>query len=120
MLERLGTAYFAIISLFLFLFFVPFQTELRPRWPRVKVPASEPEAPCWRPDSNKDPSCNGPVAHQIIRMEPNVLPLVWCGSLERGCHLRCCPCHLPTVKNDEVRPKIASFCFKNRTLIKIN
>ncbi|GBL84611.1 hypothetical protein AVEN_191074-1 [Araneus ventricosus] len=118
MLERLGTAYFATISLFLYLFFVSFQTELRPRWPRVKVPASE--APCSRPDSNKDPSCNGPVVHQIIRMEPNVLLPVWCGSLERGCQLMCCPCHLPTVQNDEVRPKIASFCFKNRTLIKIN
>ncbi|GBO40816.1 hypothetical protein AVEN_114730-1 [Araneus ventricosus] len=84
MLDRLGIAYSATISLFLYLFFVSFQTELRPRCPRVKVPASEPKAPCSRPDSNKDPSCNGPVAHQIIHMEPNVLLLVWCGSLERG------------------------------------
>ncbi|GBN33379.1 hypothetical protein AVEN_253364-1 [Araneus ventricosus] len=76
MLERLGTAYFATISLFLYLFFVSFRTELRPRRPGIKVPASEPEASCSRPDSNKDPSCNGPVAHQIIRMEPNVLLLV--------------------------------------------
>ncbi|GBN20126.1 hypothetical protein AVEN_46022-1 [Araneus ventricosus] len=65
-------------------FFVSIQTEMRPRWPRVNVPASEQEAPRWRPDSNKDPSCNGPVAHQIVRMQPNVLPLVWCGSLERA------------------------------------
>ncbi|GBN41883.1 hypothetical protein AVEN_198615-1 [Araneus ventricosus] len=82
------------ISLFLYLFSLSFQTELRSWWPRVKVPASEPEAPCSRSDSNKYPSCNGPVAHQIIRMEPNVLPLVWLGSLERGCQLRRCPCHL--------------------------
>ncbi|GBO27104.1 hypothetical protein AVEN_12964-1 [Araneus ventricosus] len=53
MLDCLGTAYFATISLFLYLFSVSFQTELRPRWP------------CSRSDSNKDPSCNGPVTHQI-------------------------------------------------------
>ncbi|GBM45063.1 hypothetical protein AVEN_98906-1 [Araneus ventricosus] len=77
-LERLGTAYFATMSLFLYLFFVSFQTELRPRWPRVKVPASEPKAPCWRPNSNTEPPCNGPVEHKIIRMEPNVSR--WCGA----------------------------------------
>ncbi|GBN85259.1 hypothetical protein AVEN_41124-1 [Araneus ventricosus] len=120
MLERPGSAHFATISLFLYLFFVSFQTELRPRWPRVKVPASEPEAPCWRPDSNKDPSCNGPVAHKSYVW--NQTSFCWCGAeiWRGGCQLRCCPCHLPTVPNDEVHPKIASFCFKNRTLIKIN
>ncbi|GBO09030.1 hypothetical protein AVEN_262142-1 [Araneus ventricosus] len=66
------------MSLFLYLFFVSFQTELRPRWPRVKVPASEPKAPCWRPNSNTEPPCNGPVEHKIIRMEPNVSR--WCGA----------------------------------------
>ncbi|GBM22018.1 hypothetical protein AVEN_242689-1 [Araneus ventricosus] len=35
-------------------------------------------------DSTADLSCNGPVARYITRREPNVLPLVWCGSLERG------------------------------------
>ncbi|GBM21875.1 hypothetical protein AVEN_21221-1 [Araneus ventricosus] len=58
--------------------FVSFQTELRPRWPRVKVPASEPKAPCWRPNSNTEPPSNGPVEHKIIRMEPNVSR--WCGA----------------------------------------
>ncbi|GBN58673.1 hypothetical protein AVEN_32234-1 [Araneus ventricosus] len=105
MLERLGTAYFATISLFLYLFFVSFQTELRPRWPRFKVLASEPDVPCSRPDSNKDPSYNGPAANQIIRMELNVLLLAWCGSLERGCQLRCCPCHLPWFKMTRSVPK---------------
>ncbi|GBO28386.1 hypothetical protein AVEN_249178-1, partial [Araneus ventricosus] len=85
MLERLSTAYFAAISLFLYLFLVSFQTEVSSK-----------------PDSNKDPLCIGPVARQIIRMESNVLPLlVWCGSLERGYQLRFCPCYLPTVQNDE-------------------
>ncbi|GBM40134.1 hypothetical protein AVEN_25971-1 [Araneus ventricosus] len=31
-------------------------------------------------DFTEDPPCIGPVA----RYWPNVLPLVWCGSLERG------------------------------------
>ncbi|GBM09026.1 hypothetical protein AVEN_229057-1 [Araneus ventricosus] len=44
---------------------------------------------CWRvpgskPDSTEDPSCIGPVACSIICRRSNVLPLVWCGSLERG------------------------------------
>ncbi|GBN27894.1 hypothetical protein AVEN_273682-1 [Araneus ventricosus] len=42
-LERPGTAYFANTSLLLYLFFVSFQTELRPRWPSDKVSAKEPE-----------------------------------------------------------------------------
>ncbi|GBM70148.1 hypothetical protein AVEN_210265-1 [Araneus ventricosus] len=63
MLERLGTPNFAIISLFLYLFFVSFQTELMPRWP---------------PDSNKDPSCIGPVAHPIIVW--NQTSSRWCGA----------------------------------------
>ncbi|GBO44352.1 hypothetical protein AVEN_261599-1 [Araneus ventricosus] len=42
-LERPGTAYFATTSLLLYLFFLSFQTEPRPRWPSDKVSASEPE-----------------------------------------------------------------------------
>ncbi|GBM98367.1 hypothetical protein AVEN_137646-1 [Araneus ventricosus] len=93
-LERPETAYFEALLLFLYLSFVSFQNELRSRWPSGKVPGSN-------PDSTEDASCIGPVARQIIRLRD--VPPVWCGSLERVFHLRRCPCHLPTVQNDEVR-----------------
>ncbi|GBN58922.1 hypothetical protein AVEN_123928-1 [Araneus ventricosus] len=32
-----------------------------------------------------------------------LLPLVWCGSLERGCQLRCRPRHLTVVQNRSVQ-----------------
>ncbi|GBM77925.1 hypothetical protein AVEN_89588-1 [Araneus ventricosus] len=41
-------------------------------------------APGSKPDSTEDLSCIGPVARQIIPILPNVLPLMWCESLERG------------------------------------
>ncbi|GBM95697.1 hypothetical protein AVEN_93186-1 [Araneus ventricosus] len=48
------------------------------------------------------------------------LPLVWCGSLERGCQLRCCPLHLTATENYEVRPKISLAVLQNGTLIYLN
>ncbi|GBO16012.1 hypothetical protein AVEN_247371-1 [Araneus ventricosus] len=36
------------------------------------------------PDSTEYPSYLGPAAHYILRKGPNILPLLWCGSLE-GC-----------------------------------
>ncbi|GBO11647.1 hypothetical protein AVEN_92066-1, partial [Araneus ventricosus] len=41
-----------------------------------RVPDSE-------PNSTEDKSCIKPGALQIILMRPNVLPWMWCGSLER-------------------------------------
>ncbi|GBO06062.1 hypothetical protein AVEN_100293-1, partial [Araneus ventricosus] len=38
---------------------------------------------------------------------PKVLPLVWCGNLERVCQLRCDPRYLPGVQNYEISLKIA-------------
>ncbi|GBO07686.1 hypothetical protein AVEN_21865-1 [Araneus ventricosus] len=78
-------------------------------WDR-RVPGS-------KPDSTEDLSCIGPVARSIIRRESNVLPLVWCGTLERGFQLRCLPRHLPAVQTDEVRPKIALVLLRNGMLI---
>ncbi|GBO07716.1 hypothetical protein AVEN_37505-1 [Araneus ventricosus] len=58
-------------------------------WSR-RVPGS-------KPDFIEDPPCIGPAARSIIRRGSNVLPLVWCGTLERGFQLRCRPRHLPAV-----------------------
>ncbi|GBN29884.1 hypothetical protein AVEN_178989-1 [Araneus ventricosus] len=69
--------------------------------------------PGSKPDSTEDPPCIGPVEREIIRRGPNVLPLVWFGSLERGCQLRCRPRHLTEIQNDEVRPKIALVLLQN-------
>ncbi|GBN46706.1 hypothetical protein AVEN_251110-1 [Araneus ventricosus] len=46
------------------------------------------------------------TSNRPISRVSNVLPLVWCGSVERDCQFRGRP-HLPAVQNDEVRPKIA-------------
>ncbi|GBM49120.1 hypothetical protein AVEN_77063-1 [Araneus ventricosus] len=39
-------------------------------------------APGSKPGSAEDPLCNGPVARLIIHRWPNVLLMVWCGSLD--------------------------------------
>ncbi|GBM86837.1 hypothetical protein AVEN_225059-1 [Araneus ventricosus] len=48
-------------------------------------------APGSKPDSTEDLQCIGPVARQIIRSGSNILPLVWCGSLERQVPARVSP-----------------------------
>ncbi|GBL78005.1 hypothetical protein AVEN_143322-1 [Araneus ventricosus] len=68
--------------------------------------------PGSKPDSTENTSCIGPVARKIIYRGPNVLPLVWPGSLERWSHLRCRPRHLTEVYSSEVRHKIPIVCFK--------
>ncbi|GBL90706.1 hypothetical protein AVEN_219367-1 [Araneus ventricosus] len=50
----------------------------------------------------------------------NVLPLVWFGSLEKECQIRCRPRHLTTVQNDEVRPKIALVLLQDGALLKLS
>ncbi|GBN60265.1 hypothetical protein AVEN_221012-1 [Araneus ventricosus] len=40
-------------------------------------------SPAPKFDSSEDSSCIGPVAGSIRRRGSNVLPLVWCESLER-------------------------------------
>ncbi|GBM33745.1 hypothetical protein AVEN_131648-1 [Araneus ventricosus] len=47
----------------------------------------------------------------------SVLSLVWCGSLERGCQLRCRPRHLTAIQKYEVRLQIALVLVQNGTLI---
>ncbi|GBN56150.1 hypothetical protein AVEN_215301-1 [Araneus ventricosus] len=49
---------------------------------------------------------------------PNVLPLLWGGSLERGRQLRGRPRHLMEVQNDEVRPKLALVLLQERDVNK--
>ncbi|GBO38530.1 hypothetical protein AVEN_128745-1 [Araneus ventricosus] len=49
---------------------------------------------------------------------PNALPLVWRGSLKRGCQLRRRPRHLTMVQNYDARPKVALVLLQNETLIK--
>ncbi|GBM61291.1 hypothetical protein AVEN_253039-1 [Araneus ventricosus] len=63
--------------------------------------------------STEDTSCMGPVVPQIIRERPNVVQLVWCGSLERGSAssgvvLVICP-RFKMMRSISKQP---SFCFK--------
>ncbi|GBN90589.1 hypothetical protein AVEN_180277-1 [Araneus ventricosus] len=77
----------------------------RPRGERI---------PGSKPDSTEEPQCKR-VWLKLNPSGPNVLPLVWCGSLERGCKLRCRPRHLTTVQNYEVCPKIPLVLIQNAT-----
>ncbi|GBN05912.1 Voltage-dependent calcium channel type A subunit alpha-1 [Araneus ventricosus] len=70
--------------------------------------------PCSKPDSAEELPCKQAWC-MLNPLGPNVLALVWCGSLERGCQLRCRPRHLTAVQNHEVRPKIALVLLQNRT-----
>ncbi|GFY12021.1 uncharacterized protein TNCV_4975211 [Trichonephila clavipes] len=57
----------------------------------------------------KDPPCREAMHVKSIK-SLNVLLLVWCGSQERECQLRCRPRHLTMVQNYEVchqKPSIA-------------
>ncbi|GBM22059.1 hypothetical protein AVEN_137369-1 [Araneus ventricosus] len=88
-----------------------YHTEWRPGWPRSRrIPGS-------KSDSTENPSCIGPVACEILRRVSNILPMVWCGSLERWCQPRFRRRHLITVRNSEIRPKIALVLLRNGTLI---
>ncbi|GBN30770.1 hypothetical protein AVEN_158639-1 [Araneus ventricosus] len=84
---------------------------VRPQlWGR-RVPGS-------KPDSTEDPSCIGIAVCEIIFRGPNILPLVWCGSLKWGRQLKCRPRHLTDVQNYEVRLKIdIVFALEKGTLI---
>ncbi|GFV62497.1 uncharacterized protein TNCV_630761 [Trichonephila clavipes] len=50
----------------------------------------------------EDPPCREGLHVKSVESS-NVLPLVWCGSKERGCQLRFRPRHLTMVQNYEVR-----------------
>ncbi|GBN67162.1 hypothetical protein AVEN_217568-1 [Araneus ventricosus] len=90
---------------------VLFQLSKEGRWPSGKESTAKLEVPGSKPDSTEDPSCMGPVASQVIRRRSSVLPLVWCGRLERGA-LRCRPRHMIEVQNDEVRRKEPLCCLE--------
>ncbi|GBO23556.1 hypothetical protein AVEN_188867-1 [Araneus ventricosus] len=83
----------------------------RPRWPSGKVLGRR------VPGSRSDSVVYGACCTLTHTQWPNVLPLVWRGSLERGCQLRRRPRHLTVVQNYEERPKIALVLPENRTLI---
>ncbi|GBM19351.1 hypothetical protein AVEN_195988-1 [Araneus ventricosus] len=67
-------------------------------------------APVPKPDSIE---VLGPSARQIWRRS-NVLPLVCAEAWRRRCQLRCCPRHLTTVQNYDVRPEIATQLLQKR------
>ncbi|GBM04201.1 hypothetical protein AVEN_41021-1 [Araneus ventricosus] len=67
------------------------------RTPKGRVPGS-------KPDFTEDLLCMRPVSR--------VLSLVRCGSMEKGCHIRCHSRHLIVVQNHESFPKQPSYCLK--------
>ncbi|GBL86381.1 hypothetical protein AVEN_164551-1 [Araneus ventricosus] len=68
-------------------------------------------APGSKLESIKEPPCKRDCCTLNLSGK-NVLPLVWCGSLKWGCGLRCCPCHLATVQNYDVRSKTSLVLYK--------
>ncbi|GBN36102.1 hypothetical protein AVEN_152058-1 [Araneus ventricosus] len=70
--------------------------------------------PGAKPDWTKEPPCKR-VWCTLNPSGPNVLPLVWCGSLESGCQLRYSPRQLTVVRNYESHPKIALILLQNGT-----
>ncbi|GBN38379.1 hypothetical protein AVEN_177904-1 [Araneus ventricosus] len=54
----------------------------RPPWPDGKVSTSDRRVPGLNPDSIEEPPCKR-VWCTLNPPGPNVLPLVWCGNLER-------------------------------------
>ncbi|GBL78132.1 hypothetical protein AVEN_143417-1 [Araneus ventricosus] len=74
--------------------------EPRPRWPSDKVSTPGPEAAGSKPGSAVHGACCTPNHTQWS----NIIPLVWRGSLEKGCKLRRRPRHPTVVQNYEVRP----------------
>ncbi|GBO37056.1 hypothetical protein AVEN_178108-1 [Araneus ventricosus] len=65
-----------------------------------------------KPDSAEDPSCIGPVV--VKSYLGGQTSSRWCGveSFDKVYQLRCRPCHLMTVvQNDEIYPKVAC-CLK--------
>ncbi|GBN73229.1 hypothetical protein AVEN_105661-1 [Araneus ventricosus] len=87
---------------------------LEPRWPGSKVSTPGPVGSRFKPDPTEEPPCKR-VWCPLNTSRPNVLPLVWYESLERGCQLKCRPRHLIAVQNDEFRPKIAFMLLQNGT-----
>ncbi|GBM08032.1 hypothetical protein AVEN_71470-1 [Araneus ventricosus] len=89
-----------------------FQCPTGQRWPSGKVWSSGPGS---KPDSI---AVHVGLLHvKSYGNGSNVLPLVWWGSLERGCQFRCRPRHLTAIQKDEVRPKQALVLLQNRSLI---
>ncbi|GBN54749.1 hypothetical protein AVEN_78909-1, partial [Araneus ventricosus] len=86
----------------------------RSRWPSGKVSTSGRRVPSSKPDFTEEPPCK----RAMCTLNPsgsNVLPLMWCGSLEKGCLPRCRLRHMTANQNDENRPKIALVLLYNGT-----
>ncbi|GBN55075.1 hypothetical protein AVEN_55420-1 [Araneus ventricosus] len=95
----------------------PTSKALLPRWPSGKTAAPGPQGFWLETRFHRRSAVYGACGTPNHPQCPNVLPLVWRRSLERGCHVRCRPHHLTMVQNGEVRPKIALVLLQNRTLI---
>ncbi|GBM44813.1 hypothetical protein AVEN_139643-1 [Araneus ventricosus] len=78
---------------------------LGPRWLGGKVLTSGRRVQGSKPDSAQERPCKRAWC-TLNPSGPNVIPLVWCGSLERRFQISCLPCHLTVVQNYEVRTKI--------------
>ncbi|GBM21622.1 hypothetical protein AVEN_172474-1 [Araneus ventricosus] len=68
-------------------------------WSRLRAGGS-------KPDSTEDPPCMCVWCVLNLSRGPDIIPLVSCGSLERGCQLKSRPRNLTAVQNYEVRSKI--------------
>ncbi|GBL92637.1 hypothetical protein AVEN_123807-1 [Araneus ventricosus] len=74
---------------------------LRPRWPSGKVSTPGPEGRRFEIRFHRRSAVHGARCTPNHTQWPNVLPLVWRGSLERECQLRRRPRHLTAVQNYE-------------------
>ncbi|GFU82244.1 uncharacterized protein TNCV_1145741 [Trichonephila clavipes] len=83
--------------------------------PVVKVKDSCPACHKFEQNTVEDPPCRGAMNVKSVDSS-NVLLLVWCGSQERWCQLRCRPRHLTMVQNYVVRRQKPSRRFWRRIL----
>ncbi|GBM49715.1 hypothetical protein AVEN_206215-1 [Araneus ventricosus] len=78
-----------------------------------------PRVPVSKPDSSEYPLYMWAPCTLNLTSWVSVLSMVWCGTLDTRCQLRCRSRHLSTAQNYEVRPKIerALVLLRNGTLI---
>ncbi|GBN06055.1 hypothetical protein AVEN_141317-1 [Araneus ventricosus] len=70
------------------------EVRIRQCWPGNKITTSDCRNPGSKPDSTEEPPCKRAWC-TLNPWGPNVLPFVWCGSLERGV-----PAQVPSSSSD--------------------
>ncbi|GBM48326.1 hypothetical protein AVEN_106526-1 [Araneus ventricosus] len=76
----------------------------RPRWPNGRVTALGTEGSRLETRFHRRSLVYEACCTPNRTQWPNVLPLVWRESLEKGCQFRRRPLHLTAIQNNKIRP----------------